>query len=130
MPKPKAAAVLYAKNLQRLAGFYARVARLSFSRSAPDHVVLECESFQLAVIQIPKHIADSIEIQEPPVRRENTAIKLVFFIESIADVRAVVSDEGGELNPMEREWIFDGNRVCDGHDPEGNVFQLRQVGPQ
>ena len=128
MPKPKAAAVLYAKNLQRLAAFYARVSRLSFSRSTKDHVVLESESFQLALVQIPEQIAESIEIQQPPVRRENTAVKLVFFIENIADVRAVVSDEGGELNPVEREWIFDGNRVCDGHDPEGNVFQFREIG--
>jgi predicted enzyme related to lactoylglutathione lyase len=130
MPQPKAAAVLYAKNLARLAAFYGQVARLSFVRSGLEHVVLECESFQMSVIQIPKHFADSIELQEPPVRRENTAIKLVFFVESIADVRAVASDLGGGLNPVEREWIFDGNRVCDGHDPEGNVFQLRQIGPQ
>ena len=130
MLQPKAAAVLYTKNLQRLAAFYARVARMSFSRSAQDHVVLECQSLQLVVVQTPKQIADSMEIGEPPARRENAAIKLVFFVESIADVRAVVSDEGGQLNPVESEWIFDGNRVCDGHDPEGNVFQLRQIGPR
>jgi predicted enzyme related to lactoylglutathione lyase len=107
MPKPRAAAELYAKNLQRLATFYAQVARMSFSKSAKDYVVLESESFQLVVVQIPK-----------------------FFLEGIADVRAMVADAGGELNPMELEWIFDGNRVCDGHDPEGNVFQLRQIGPR
>ena len=27
---------------------------------------------------------------------------------------------------VEREWEFDGDRVCDGHDPEGNVLQLRE----
>jgi hypothetical protein len=32
------------------------------------------------------------------------------------------------LNPPDAEWLFEGSRVCDGHDPEGNVFQLRQVG--
>ncbi len=28
--------------------------------------------------------------------------------------------------PVEREWTFDGLTICDGHDPEGNVVQLRQ----
>jgi hypothetical protein len=32
------------------------------------------------------------------------------------------------MNPVEREWRFEDAKVCDGHDPEGNVFQLRQAG--
>jgi hypothetical protein len=31
------------------------------------------------------------------------------------------------MNAVEREWEFEGAKVCDGHDPEGNVFQLRQA---
>jgi hypothetical protein len=30
-------------------------------------------------------------------------------------------------NAVEREWEFEGAKVCDGHDPEGNVFQIRQA---
>lgn len=130
MPKPQAAAVLYAKNLKRLAEFYARVARLGFRTSAEDHIVLESELFQLVVVQIPKQIADRIEIEEPPVRRSQTPIKLVFFIEHLEAARAAAVAHGGALNPAEGEWLFDGIRVCDGHDPEGNVFQLRQIGAQ
>ncbi len=33
---------------------------------------------------------------------------------------------GGEVFPPEREWNFQGYRVCDGMDPEGNVVQFRQ----
>jgi hypothetical protein len=33
------------------------------------------------------------------------------------------------LNPIEREWAFQGARICDGVDPEGNVFQVRQYAP-
>jgi hypothetical protein len=32
------------------------------------------------------------------------------------------------MNAADREWEFEGAKVCDGHDPEGNVFQLRQAG--
>lgn len=125
---PRAAAVVYAKNLKRIAEFYERVAHLSLKRTAEDHMVLVSEWFQLVVVQIPKHLAESIEIEEPPVRRTRNPIKLVFFVEDIAAAREVVHAESGALNAPDDEWIFEGNRVCDGHDPEGNVFQLRQIG--
>jgi len=31
------------------------------------------------------------------------------------------------MNAIAREWEFEGARVCDGCDPEGNVFQIRQA---
>jgi hypothetical protein len=30
------------------------------------------------------------------------------------------------LDPAASEWTWRGLRHCDGHDPEGNVIQLRQ----
>jgi len=33
---------------------------------------------------------------------------------------------GGVFNEAEKEWLFHGWRVCDGLDPEGNVFQVRE----
>lgn len=125
---PRAAAVVYAKNLKRIAEFYQRVASLSLKRAAEDHVVLVSESFELVVIQIPRHLAESIEIEEPAVRRTQNPIKLVFFVENIAVAREVANTRSVALNAPDDEWVFEGNRVCDGHDPEGNVFQLRQIG--
>ena len=125
---PRAAAVVYAKNLKRIAEFYQRVASLSLKRAAEDHVVLVSESFELVVVQIPRHLAESIEIEEPAVRRTQNPIKLVFFVENIAVAREVANTRSVALNAPDDEWVFEGNRVCDGHDPEGNVFQLRQIG--
>jgi hypothetical protein len=34
---------------------------------------------------------------------------------------------GGELNPPDKEFAARGFRACDGHDPEGNVLQLREI---
>ncbi len=64
-------------------------------------------------------------IADPPVRREDAAIKLMFPVPSIGDARALAARLGGELNPPDREWQFGAYRVCDGHDSEGNVFQVR-----
>jgi predicted enzyme related to lactoylglutathione lyase len=115
-------AVLYAKNPKILAEFYERVTGMPIRRTAADHIVLESGSFQLVVLQIPEHIAKSITIESPPVQREQTAIKLVFFVDDLAHAREAA---GGALNGPEREWKFDGATVCDGYDPEGNNFQLR-----
>jgi len=123
---PKAGAVLYAKNIARISTFYSEVADLRIIHSEAGHVVLESPLLQLVVVAIPETFAVAVEVESPPIRRENTPIKLVFFIPSISAARAVAAQFGGELNPVEREWKFQDCRVCDGHDPEGNVVQFRE----
>jgi predicted enzyme related to lactoylglutathione lyase len=120
-------AVIYAKNLAQLAKFYENVTGLEVRETNKNYTRLESNSFQLVVLQAPKHIASTIVISEPPVRRENTPIKLVFFVKRISDAREKVIALGGELNTSEKEWKFGEHMVCDGHDPEGNVFQLRAL---
>jgi hypothetical protein len=90
------------------------------------HVVFEARGFQLVVLRIPREIASTIEITVPPVRRSEAAVKLVFFVPSIASVREAAASCGGVLNVTDEEWTFNGFTVCDGLDPEGNVIQFRQ----
>jgi predicted enzyme related to lactoylglutathione lyase len=71
-------------------------------------------------------IAAKVQIAQPPVLRENTALKFIFPVASLADARQQAAENGGALKPTEAEWEFNGHRHCDGHDPEGNVFQLRE----
>jgi len=127
--KDRAGAVVYAKDIARVSAFYAGVAGLRIAHSEDDHIVLESKGLQLVVVAIPERIASSIEIETPPVRREDTPIKLVLPVPSISAVRVAAPKYGGELNAGEREWTFQGTRVCDGHDPEGNVVQFRQSAP-
>ena len=122
----KAAAVLYAKDIARVGAFYAEVMSLTVAHAEEDHMVLESATFQLAIVAIPARIAATIEIATPPVRRSETPIKLVFPVASIDTARVAAARRGGELNPAEREWQYQGSRVCDGHDPEGNVMQCRE----
>lgn len=127
MDSPRSAAVIYAKDPQRIAAFYEHVATMRVLRTAADHIVLESDWFQLVVLRIPERIAKDIAIATPPARRSGTPIKLVFFVSSLVTARRAAADFGGELFGVEREWTFDGTTVCDGCDPEGNVYQLRQV---
>jgi len=119
-------AVLYAKDLGRVSEFYAAVAAMAVTESASGHVTMESNGFQLVVVAVPRHIAATIHVQSPPIRREATPIKLIFFVQSIEAAAAKVAQLGGQMNPAEQSWQFQGAAVLDGHDPEGNVFQLRQ----
>lgn len=121
-----AGAVLYAKDMQRLAAFYSAVAGLIEVQREHDFAVLENGATQLTIVAVPERIAAKIEIQVPPRRREETPIKLSFAVPRLDATRETVAKFGGALDPPGREWRFCGRRVCDGHDPEGNVFQLRE----
>jgi predicted enzyme related to lactoylglutathione lyase len=119
-------AVVYAKNLQLVARFYAEVCGLAETLRDDGYVTLECDGIELVVLEIPAHIANDIEIATPPLRREDTALKLMFVVDSIAAAREKARERGGVIDPADRQWEFRGMRVCDGHDPEGNVVQLRE----
>jgi catechol 2,3-dioxygenase-like lactoylglutathione lyase family enzyme len=124
-----AGAIVYAKDIQRLARFYAAVADLEIVHEVADHVVLESETYELVIVAIPAATAARIAIATPPVRRTNTAFKPSFRVDSLAAVRAAAREADGELDPPEKEWDFQGMRVCDGCDPEGNMIQLREAAP-
>jgi predicted enzyme related to lactoylglutathione lyase len=124
--KQKAGAVIYAVNINRMSEFYSKVTGLHLTYTEAENMILGSDGMQLVIVKIPQEIAVTIEIQSPPIRREDTPIKLVFPVPSIHEARSMAAKYGGELNSMEKEWSFQGYRVCDGHDPEGNVFQVRE----
>ena len=121
----RAGAVLYAKDPARLSAFYAGALGLEVAHREDDHVLATSSAFELVVLAIPTPIAATIEITAPPSRREDTPIKLVFPVASIGEVRAAAIRHS-VIDPPDREWANRGARVCDGHDPEGNVVQFRE----
>src|SRR5215475_13681085 len=120
-------AVLYAKDLGRLVDFYSSVAGIEPQVIEKGYVILASGPSQFVIVRIPKRIADTIDITTPPEVREDTPLKLVFGVEDITHAGDRVAKLGGAMKAVEHEWQFNGAKVCDGHDPEGNVFQLRQV---
>jgi hypothetical protein len=123
----KPGAVLFAKNVSRVAKFYVGVAGLSATHSDGDVTVLESGSQQLVIHRVPDRIAKTIEISSPPKLRENAVAKLIFPVTSIAEARRTAGALGGELKPKNKEFEARGFRACDGHDPEGNVIQFREL---
>ena len=119
-------AVLFAKNLDRVATFYSVVLGLTEANRADDHILLESPGFQLVVHRITVGGAAAGDITAPPARRATAAFKPVFFVPSISRLRGVAETHGGILEPADQEWSFNGVTVCDGLDPEGNVIQFRE----
>ncbi len=122
----RSGAVLFAKDVGRLAEFYSAVLGLQVTGRGEDHVVLESPGFQLVVHEVPPGRATPVDIAVPPTRRATAAIKPVFFVESLTRVRTAAGLLGGLMESEDQEWSFQGMTVCDGLDPEGNVIQFRE----
>jgi predicted enzyme related to lactoylglutathione lyase len=124
--RPKPSVVIFAKDIDALARFYRETAQMTEVHGDRDHIVLDEEGFQLVVHGIPQRIAATIEITRPPQVREDTPIKVCLPVSSIEQARTKAAEFGGRIGPKAKEWTARGFRACDGHDPEGNVFQVRE----
>ena len=125
MPSPARAGVfIYAKDLPRLATFYAAVLGMRKVHAEDDIAVLASPDLQLLVHRIPAHIAADIHIETPPVRREDCAIKFFATVQSLADAGTTAASHGGQL--FDERCQGPGFIVCNAMDPEGNVFQVRE----
>jgi hypothetical protein len=128
----RAAAVVYAADLDRMAGFYGALVGSDWECVAGDgHVSLGTAAFELVVVRVPPHVAATIALTDPPERREETPVKVCLPVDDLALARRTAAELGGVLDPDDRTWVYEDPltgpvRVCDGHDPEGNVFQLRE----
>lgn len=125
-PRPKPSSVIFAKDMELLATFYREIAELAEVFRDEDRIVLNEEGFQIVVFGIPKTIAAKFQITVPPEVRIETPIKICVPVTSIAHARAEAAKFGGRIQPKTNEWAGPGFRACDGHDPEGNVFQARE----
>lgn len=121
------AAVIFANDVKNLATFYASLCSLETVYSDPDKAVLQSDVLTLTIHGIPADISASIAISSPPEVRESTPIKLCFPVATIQAARQTAGQMGGTVYPLEKEWENDKFRACDGYDPEGNVFQVRQA---
>lgn len=124
--QPKPSAVIFAKDIAMLARFYAEVVEMTQAYSDKDHIVLDADAFQLVIHGIPKKVAAQVQISVPPQVRENTPIKICLPVDSIEQARLRAAALGGQVGAKGKEWEARGFRACDGFDPEGNVFQVRE----
>jgi hypothetical protein len=119
--------VIFAKSKAKVSAFYRRTLDLVAFEEAPTHDVSRGHGLEVVVHAIPPRIAAEIQITKPPTVREDTPIKPTFVVASLEAVRAAAQDTDGYLKPLEGAWHFRGAKVLDGHDPEGNVVQFKQL---
>ncbi|MBL8308607.1 MAG: hypothetical protein JNM33_18070 [Rubrivivax sp.] len=118
--------VLFAKDKKRLSAFYQQVLGLAVAATDRHHDLLQGRGIELVIHAIPPKYAAEIVIAKPPAPREDTPMKPVFRVRSLATVRRHIEAHGGFLKPAEQAWDIRGHTVLDGWDPEGNVLQFRQ----
>jgi predicted enzyme related to lactoylglutathione lyase len=124
--RPKPSAVVFAKDVERLARFYGEVVGMHAVHTDKGLVVLDEDGFQLVVHGIPEQIAATIRVSTPPSIRQDRPIKICLPVPSIDSARTRAAALGGMVGPKAKEWAARDFRACDGYDPEGNVFQLRE----
>ena len=121
----RAGLFVYAKDLARLASFYEAVLGMTRAHVSADLVVLKADQFQMIVHAIPAPIAAQIEITSPPEPREEAAYKFFFTVPSLALAGVRAREQGGEV--LAESWRGPDFVVRNAVDPEGNIFQLREL---
>jgi catechol 2,3-dioxygenase-like lactoylglutathione lyase family enzyme len=116
--------MIFAKDMKRMTRFYETVVglpRLATPDDSEDFVSFDAGGCQLCLHVIPPPWGDGVEIAEPAQRRWGGALKVAFYATDVAALRAELVGRGAAMDEVER---FDGLHLCDGIDPEGNIFQI------
>ena len=123
---PHPSVVIFVANVPRMTAFYQNVAAMTYVSGDPAHSVLQVGEFQLVIHALRGEPEPAPDPRGEVTVREDSYVKVCLPVASLGAAREKAAALGGRLQPPEREWEARGFRACDGHDPEGNVFQLRQ----
>lgn len=130
MTEPRLAHVMvFCKDVQELARFYRAAFDLTPEPSNdPGWQVLKSRvGAGIALHAIPKEIADTIEITDPPHIRDDTCLKVCFEVEDLDAARRRLLDSGGQARDP---WEWKRTRFCECADPEGNAIQIFEQAPR
>jgi predicted enzyme related to lactoylglutathione lyase len=126
MEAASVSATLFVKDLKRVSAFYAQALGMSRTHSDEHHHILDCRGFNLIVHQIPPHLLDCVELEQPPHRRADGSVRLNFPVTSISEARRLARSLGGDVDDSPPAWADPNANTFLGHDPEGNVFKLSE----
>jgi predicted enzyme related to lactoylglutathione lyase len=115
--------VLFCLDVPRLTRFYQAVAPLHVTHDEPGLTVLTGTQGELVLHALPPQIAATVT--NPPTPREDSAMKLFFYVADLAATRHTITQAGGTMRDTTHEFEHRGLRACDATDPEGNVIQFR-----
>lgn len=118
---------IYAKDILRVAAFYESILGLARRHATSDLIVLQGSGLQLIVHALAPEIATAVAVSDPPVPRDNAALKFFFTVPSLATAREMAPTLGGMV--LSQEYSGRGFRASNAVDPEGNIFHLRENAP-
>ena len=116
--------ILYVQDAERLSVFYREAFAFEVVQHIPgEWVVLKAGECELALFQV------GPEYRSPPGgwRGDNNNAKLVFTIDRpMTEMRDAMIALGVDMGAIKKYPPLTGE-LCDGRDPEGNVFQLSEA---
>lgn len=115
--------ILYVQDVQRLTDFYRDILGLSIVESIPE----EWTVFQAGECQLALHcVGKPYRVADTASWRVHSNAKLVMTVRSeLEPLRERLIAAGVPMGEIKAYPGFSGP-LCDGTDPEGNVFQLAQ----
>jgi len=127
---PSVCMVLFVTDVARMSNFYSTIAAMQILHEETSYTILTIEGFELVIHASygePSTSTNSASVFTTATVREDSYAKLCLPVANIAAARQTASELGGLIKPTEHEWVARGVRACDGHDPEGNVLQVRML---
>lgn len=122
MPVLMSRLILYVHNVALLKAFYQTHFSLPVTEEIEDEwIVLKAGAVEIALHRVGEPHRDL------PARANNSNAKIVFSVQSgLAELHEKLLSAGVPMRNLKR---YDGfpQLMCDGEDPEGNVFQLSQA---
>ena len=124
MPVALTRIILFVQDVGRLATFYQEMFGLTLIEEIKgEWAVLDAGPCQLAL----HRVGEAYRVADPASWEVESNIKLVMTVDRpLADVRAELTAQGVRMGPIKSYPPLTG-RLCDGRDPEGNVFQLAEL---
>lgn len=112
--------ILFVADQAKMTGFYRDVIGLPvIEGEGSGFVILDAGGCQLCLHQIPPQYIGDAQADAGP--REDSYVKFVFPAVDIEAERDTLARNGARMKEIVR---FDGMAICDGSDPEGNIFQI------
>lgn len=116
---------LYASHVPTLSCFYQSLLDMEVRVSSIDKVVLQTPGLQMVIHAFDPAVQASVPaITTPPQVRE-TAIRFFFTVPSLDKAREQARQLGGQVET--HAYPGPGFVMCNGIDPEGNRFQIRET---
>lgn len=113
----RAGVLVYARDIEHLAGFYERVAGMRRVHADAERIVLASDDADLVIHAPPA----PMPVDAAP--RLLAAFKPFFTVEDLDAALIDIEARGGASLPG--RWSGPGFTVCNACDPEGNIIQLR-----